>query len=90
MPDPSPCLTLPPYPDAGEPCINGSTLALTAVCVNGLRELAWTDVEEFGGGGGLRAASAPCGGCAKSKLLDLAREGKWSAEDTIKALKALG
>ena len=40
----------------------------------------------------LPSAGVPCGGgqCAKSKLLELAKDGKWSAEDTIKGLKALG
>ena len=87
---PDTCVTLPEYPDAGEPCINGTDIALVARCVNGLRVLMWVSVEEFGGVVDAASKGVPCGGCAKSKLLDLAREGKWSARETIKGLEALG
>ena len=67
-------------------------LLLAAVCVNGLRELAWVLASEIQNDPPFAAAagmSAPCGGSAVSKLLDLAREGKWTAKDTIKALQEL-
>lgn len=89
---PDTCVTLPEYPDSGEPCINGTDIALVARCVNGLRVLMWVSVEEFGSvidASAARTGAAPCGGSAVSKLLDLAREGKWTAKDTIKALQEL-
>ena len=84
-------LTLPPYPDASEPCVTTTPLLLAAVCVNGLRELAWVLASEIQNDPPFAAAvgKAPCGGTAVSKLLDLAREAKWTAKDTIKALQEL-
>ncbi len=86
MPDP----THPPTPCAVD------ALYLHGIrCVRDGETTKWEDVwvagSELGGvTAPLLASSTPCGGCAKSKLLDLAREAKWSAEDTIKALKAIG
>ncbi len=87
-------MELPPYPDAGEPCINPAPMILVAVCVNGIRQPPeWTYASEVFNivDPPMRMVQGGCGGkCPKVALLELAREAKWSAEDTIKALKALG
>ena len=95
MPDELPmpaCISLPPSPDEGEECITETPYLLGLVCVNGLRKLAWVLAPEVQNDPPFAAVAgkAPCGGCAKTTLLELAREQKWSAKDTIAALKVLG
>ena len=93
MPDLSPVpLTLPPYPDASEPCVTTTPLLLAAVCVNGLRELAWVLASEVQNDPPFAAVAgkAPCGGtCPKSEAIRTAREMKWTADELVKVLKAL-
>lgn len=85
-------LTLPPYPDASEPCVTTTPLLLAAVCVNGLRELAWVLASEVQNDPPFAAVAgkAPCGGtCPKTEAIKTAREKGWSADELVKVLKAL-
>lgn len=74
------------------PCATDSILFEAWQCVRDGEETKWvkvyvpaTDV------GSARVGSAPCaGGCAKSEAIKTAREMKWSAEELVKVLKAIG
>ena len=88
---PDTCLTLPAYPDAGEPCVNGTDLVLIARCVGGQRVLMWVFITEIGDAAPLPMAapksSAPC---AKVKLLETAERCQWSADQVVTVAKSLG
>ncbi len=85
-------MDLPPYPDASEPCVITTPYVLVAVCVNGQRVLAWALVSEiFNENTPSLRAGSPCGGsCPKTAAIETAREMKWSADELVKVLKALG
>lgn len=92
MPDLVPVpTTLPPWPDEGEQCITETPYILTAICVNGLRQLAWVLASEIQNDPPFAAVAgkAPCGGCAKTESIKTAREMKWTADELVKVLKAL-
>ena len=82
------CVTLPEYPDAGEPCVNGTDLVLVARCVNGLRVLMWVYATELGELAPVVATSARP--CAKVKLLETAENCGWSPDQVIAVAKSLG
>lgn len=88
------CMDLPPFPDASEPCVTTTPYVLVAGCVNGLRVLQWSLVSEIINTTVLDATAskaAPCGGdCARTEAIKTAREMKWSADQLVKVLKALG
>jgi len=84
---PDTCVTLPAYPDAGEPCVNGTDLVLIARCVGGQRVLMWEFVTEIGDTP-LVATSAPP--CAKVKLLETAERCMWTPDQVVTVAKALG
>lgn len=85
-------MELPPYPDAGEPCVNTTPLVLVAACVNGLRVLQWSYVSEIFNiiTPPLLSAAGEPGKCAKVKLLETAVSLKWSPEQVATVAKALG
>ena len=79
----------PEFPDAGEPCINNTTLVLVATCVNGLRVIGWASSSELGTASAL-ANSVPCGGCGKAEVVKAMVEKGWQAKDIAAVLKAMG
>ena len=85
-------MTLPAFPDAGEPCINTTPLMLVAICVGGQRVLAWEYVSEIFNETAPRplTASKSSAPCAKVKLLETAVSLKWSPEQVATVAKALG
>ena len=93
MPDSVPVpLSLPPWPDEGEQCVTTTPYILTAICVGGLRQLAWVLASEVQNDPPFAAVAgkAPCGGtCPKAEAIKTAREKGWTADDLVKVLKAL-
>lgn len=93
MPDPSTNISLPPWPDEGEQCITTTPYVLVAVCVGGLRTLAWVLASEIQNDPpapmGVMGKAGCGGGCPKSEAVKLAKENKWSADELVKVLKAL-
>lgn len=63
MPEtPGTTLELPPFPDAGEPCVNDTTLILAAQCVDGIRQLVWLNPDELQPPPGLQSKPAESNG----------------------------
>ena len=85
-------MELPQYPDHGEQCITATPYILAAVCVGGLRQLAWVFASEVINTQEAIAAGSPgCGGsCPKTEAIKTAREKGWSADELVKVLKAIG
>jgi hypothetical protein len=82
-------MELPPFPDAGEQCVNTTPFVLVASCVNGLRVVQWSYVSEIFNEN--TAAQRTNGGqCAKVKLLETAATLKWTAEQVAQVAKSLG
>lgn len=84
-------MELPPFPDAGEPCVTTTPYVLVAVCVNGLRVLQWAFASEIIN----ELPPAPMelrsgGQCAKVKLLETAERCQWSADQVAMVAKSLG
>lgn len=80
-------MELPPFPDAGEPCVTTTPYVLVAVCVNGLRVLQWAFASEIIN----ELPPAPMelrsgGQCAKVKLLETAERCQWSPDQVAKSL----
>ena len=83
-------MELPPFPDAGEPCVTTTPYVLVAICVGGQRQLAWSYVSEISNEippGVMRTVG---GQCAKVKLLETAASLKWTAEQVATVAKSLG
>ena len=81
-------MELPPFPDAGEQCVNTTPFVLVASCVNGLRVVQWSYVSEIFNENTTAARTG--GQCAKVKLLETAAALKWTAEQVATVAKSLG
>lgn len=86
---PGTCISLPAYPDEGEPCVNGTDLVLVARCISGQRVLVWVFATELSDPPALMEAK-PATTCAKVKLLETAERCQWSAEQVQAVAKSLG
>lgn len=68
------------------PCAENAVEVRVRRCVNGVWVEGWLAASEIGQ---QSIAASDCGGCAKAKAIELAKEKGWTANELIAVLKVL-